>query len=429
MGQFVKSSSDTVVLNCYRDRIQYGRTTPIERFWFSNGSRAISEYRSGTFGADWRKEVRRHRNAATGMSANRTSYHGGSGQHNLSYYVLSSGKYVENHENDSGRIVWVYYPAALPPDSDSADNEARMRLYKQANQAMRAFQSFVAVGELRETLRMIRNPAKKLFGGIHDYMQSVVRRTRRARKFRRPAIVSETWLEYTFGWAPLINDVRGATEGLNRRLERYAGSYTRVSGQGETVTHSFNPSHSQNQGGILNTRNWGSNSVSRFSIWYRGEVKSVCPNPMAADARLFGATWSDVLPAAWELVPWSFVADYFTNVGDILDSWSIRDSDWAWLFSTTQRYSRNTSCNVTSNGPSKLSSHGRYRPEKGYTDSLSCSPARAIVKSVARATPLSANTPSFRWEIPGVGSKKWLNLAALGRTHKRLQKHVFHFNL
>jgi len=37
---------------------------------------------------------------------------------------------------------------------------------------------------------------------------------------------------------------------------------------------------------------------------------------------LFGFQPSEFLPTAWELLPWSFLADYFSNIGDCLTAWS-----------------------------------------------------------------------------------------------------------
>jgi hypothetical protein len=41
-----------------------------------------------------------------------------------------------------------------------------------------------------------------------------------------------------------------------------------------------------------------------------------------ADADLFSEFDLDIIQTAWELVPFSFIADWFLNIGDLLNSWS-----------------------------------------------------------------------------------------------------------
>jgi hypothetical protein len=37
-------------------------------------------------------------------------------------------------------------------------------------------------------------------------------------------------------------------------------------------------------------------------------------------ASLSGFNWEDVAPQVWEVIPWSFLVDYFINVGDVIEA-------------------------------------------------------------------------------------------------------------
>lgn len=46
---------------------------------------------------------------------------------------------------------------------------------------------------------------------------------------------------------------------------------------------------------------------------------------------LFGFSQMDVLPTVWELIPWSFLADYFSNIGNVLAAWSFDQASLEWV--------------------------------------------------------------------------------------------------
>lgn len=130
-------------------------------------------------------------------------------------------------------------------------------------------------------------------------------------KKRRPLPVREraktpanTWLEYHFGWSPLIQDIHSAMETLTstdfggqklqaRCTEPFA-IYNRVNSNGWVV---------QNQYGSLSVKMGAHALVSNPNAFLANQVGLLNP-----------------LSVAWEAVPFSFVVDWFTNVGDVLAS-------------------------------------------------------------------------------------------------------------
>lgn len=108
------------------------------------------------------------------------------------------------------------------------------------------------------------------------------------------------FLEYSFGWLPLVQDVYNTLELRHNKLVE-GQEIRRVSGN---KVKKFEP--------------WGDPSGSDFAI--RGGVGGVVRNAHAANLNALGLANPALL--AWQLLPYSFVVDYFFNVSRILASWT-----------------------------------------------------------------------------------------------------------
>lgn len=369
----------------------------------------------------WRTKISKHQSASTGRTIDRFKWYGGVGSIGVEFTHITSPKGKTNAGSIwSGQIIYPSSWPALPSSSAEADNEARMKFFKRAKNAQTAFSGLTFLGELRETLGMIRNPGRALRRGLDDYVETVNKRTRRAKRNSLNRIVSETWLEHVFGWSPLISDIKSAGDALNRRLNRFASSYTRISGSGKQEGASFDVNL------LTNGDVWLEYVIRRLHrtscrVRYVAEIRSVCENPIAADTRLFGVSWGDVVPTAWELIPYSFLVDYFTNIGDVLNAWSVRKGDIAW-------------CNRTERlrGWRTLS---ELRLNKKYTETavaqfyawrsawLSTSYFRSVREQITRGAN-QPGYPDFRLEIPGF-STKWINMSALVAARNRTRRQLF----
>jgi hypothetical protein len=133
---------------------------------------------------------------------------------------------------------------------------------------------------------------------------------------------------------------------------------------------------------------------------------------------LLGFRWEDFIPTVWELIPYSFLVDYFTNIGDVLSAWSHQDFGQRWacktVITTVDRQVAGQRLN--SNAESALSlgqldeiDFDKYNVTRRY-------------KEVVRDLYTGDFVPSLAFEVPGIGSLKWINVGALGllRTIKAL---------
>lgn len=113
---------------------------------------------------------------------------------------------------------------------------------------------------------------------------------------------ANVYLEFHFGWAPLVNDIYDSIQVLTKDWPK-----TRVSGSGAA---------DWKRRSDVNQTVTDETAVVKVRI----QADMVVTNPNLYLARNLGL----VNPAsiAWELVPFSFVVDWFANVGDVLDSYT-----------------------------------------------------------------------------------------------------------
>lgn len=117
---------------------------------------------------------------------------------------------------------------------------------------------------------------------------------------------ANNWLEFHFGWSPLMGDIHDACEVLNNPLKRFC----RTSAVAKDVKIWR---QNVNSGAVTDYRQNAATLVYRQGL----TVKSI-DNIGLHGLDQFGILNPAVL--AWELVPFSFVVDWFVGVGDFLQS-------------------------------------------------------------------------------------------------------------
>lgn len=249
-----------------------------------------------------------------------------------------------------------FHTATVPSSFDSfqmtldeaeLENLLRAAILKKVNEDMMKLQGLVVLGELRKTLAMVRNPAKLLLDRTAFYIKQLKKRSRGVQLSNvqtRRRILTETYLEYTYGVQPLVSDSIDAmkavaqwqaeSEGIERR-SRVRKRAERVFQMSPTKTN-YDFSFVSLPRCVI-TR-WDT-QLSRISyvVGLSGStVKSKTANPQRL-AELAGFSLAQFVPTAWELLPWSFLVDYFTNVGDVLSSWATDTSRVAWVSRSVRR--------------------------------------------------------------------------------------------
>lgn len=264
------------------------------------------------------------------------------------------------------------------------------------------------LGEAAKTIALLVNPVSGLRRGLSAYLNALKKRrpkpvgSPRAIARRRRKILADTWLEYQYGWRPLLHDIDDGLRTLTRHLPE---DRKRVNGFGKsevadhgsvsmgTGTDPFVYAHTK--------------TVKSYSVRYYGAM-TIATNSRFG-SRSLGFAPTNWLPTAWELLPWSFLVDYFSNVGDIVSAASLASQSLRWTMKTVI-----TEMEMTSTG-----GYSVFAPGTVGSGGASGSGFRAYSKQIDRQPYVGSLVPSFELQLPDRLSK-WLNIAALSQSSRRL---------
>jgi hypothetical protein len=299
-----------------------------------------------------------------------------------------------------------------------ADSRALGRFLRNAYDVQHALMGGVVIGELRQTLQTIRNPAKGLRELVDKWRGTAIR-LRRRRNFlpigQHKASVLENladaWLEVQYGWRPLMSDIRGGAEALNRYYAAQGLSTRRITGTGKAEANVGSELVEEHTHNNVIFYNHVERTASHSIVIYRGAMRVQVKDPKTMDPALLGFDLASWAPTAWELIPYSFLIDYFSNIGDIILGWSSLGTKFSWVNKTTVRYYEKVS--MTQPHPQWQKAGTDW--DSGAIEILSYAPAKVVIqkRSVSRNKYEGLLIPDLDFEIPGLGSLKWLNIAAL----------------
>lgn len=222
------------------------------------------------------------------------------------------------------------------------------RAYNSARPRLAEAGADVFLGELKDLPRMLRTTSQ----GLKDLYQSM--RGRSSTPFMDPKRVSDHFLNHVFGWAPFVNDIVKMHEvykntdrviaNLVRNNGRWQHRYRVVEQNTSVVLHprEYTPLVQPALNGLLlNPRTFeghaGCDGFSDYTtqdvdvVWFEGSFKYYVPffdrgkpgfhSDMNRLAQLITIYGLRVSPATiWKLTPWSWLIDWATNAGDVIDS-------------------------------------------------------------------------------------------------------------
>jgi hypothetical protein len=314
----------------------------------------------------------------------------------------------------SGQSVILYGanlaigPVVNNTSLSSADNLAKTRFVQKLREVQTTFQGGVFLGELNETLRMLSSPAKSLRKGLVSYLGTLKKRRRqvkrvspRKRLSAARRVIADTYLEYAFGWRPLIHDIDDAMKTLanSRFTSEEKWRPVNASGKDEVYSTSFSEVLST---GLISSIKVRVEEYAKKEVTYRGCVS--VEHPSNSFGTHSGNFLEDFVPTVWELIPYSFLVDYFTNIGDIISAATYLRSHVRWMARTEVDFTSSEAKDtlVTPNSSTTLSIEAKCQRVQEFRSR----------KAFSRAPYTGSLVPSLEFTIPGFGTK-WVNMGAL----------------
>jgi len=424
-----KSSSKVIRYPWYADRYQSNNGHTIVD-GYSN--RTCNRVSVGTSNRNWKDDVKSGRNATTVFSASEGSvtfrtlaysadWHSNfNGNMSARCYGIPPGIPVEAPHS----MIGVNLPLDATSAIDEANAKAIKALYKKIREVHSQFAGGLFLAELRKTVTMIRKPAlalRKLVKQTENKSLSIIRKnkgkmiTRAGRKEVQTAIAG-SYLEGVFGWAPLISDIKDAAVAFARLQGEYRHERFRAFGLSEDVTHSVS---SNNNGFDLPVCEFLATWKQVATVVYYGSFQGHSPDvKLGATAErivgLSGFDWRSFIPTVWEVIPYSFLVDYFVNIGDMLEA----------ATTDTSLVKRLSKVVIT-----EYVFECKFAPSLGLSASYIYGTTGSVISNlqqagipgmytakyrvVSRAPQIGVPFLTPRFEVPGIFSKHSLNIGAL----------------
>lgn len=298
--------------------------------------------RTGSGLPHYKELIAKHESATTGLTARYQSLDtSGAIEGSVRYFWDPSGGWASKTpqwEYLSGDVLGyqqITSGAVSNWPGNGAQGRAANKFLSEVRETQSRFSAPTFLGELRQTLRMMHRPAGALWKNLLGYEAALSKRKRQNPK-RWIYSIPELWLEWSFGWKPLMMDIDEAWKAANSLLDEEHVQNC----QGSAMdTQQISASASTYLPPGSNYCQCKFNTLAKENVLYRyrGDVVVQAATTCADRFARWGFNPDEFLPTAWELLPWSFLVDYFATIGDFIDASGARTAGLKWTNLTLRR--------------------------------------------------------------------------------------------
>lgn len=393
--------------------------------WDNRVYKSYAGTKSGTSVPHWRGKIRAGSDASSSYARDDYSLEKSEGFASWQGHSLpTSGGYVGSYYGVfQGNLSTVPdFMSHLTTSLAKADAAALKQVYDKLAQERAHTNSLQTLGELGETIRMLRHP----FRAIADLTQSHINRLVKSKRGLRGTeqqrfnkyyeLVRSTYLEYVFGIAPLIAETKSIAETVarwNLEAEGIKQARKRIVGRGVdvNVTNSQGVQYYAPAGLTVFAYNRHTIKRTERRVQYICGLASTKTADAASTDRLLellGFDFRNFVPTVWEVIPWSWLADYVANINDIIDAAVADTSNVLWTVKTVTEVTTltdTTPC-VPSEMTARLKLYGIYGSGSGDMGTMSLRRT-----SMTRYTGVSLGIPALVFTIP-VNASQYANAYA-----------------
>lgn len=334
---------------------------------------------------------------------------------NRGFTYLFPARFNGRDVDNNGRYGSVYVVGTAGTSVDLRDPDATLRdlalkkFKNRLNDKIGHYQALVPAAELRELRGLITSFANESAAFLPKWYNRSIGFVGKELTSR----LSRYWLTYSFGVSPLLGEIQDASEAVRQHLAR---DYPEVRVTGSARDWDFAEAHPTTSGTVNGNLVFHKMHEREISYQYVGAVdlEFLSANDYGALSQ-FGVQLDSLPSVGWELLPFSWVADYFTTAGDYLeDTFQVPSRDLKYLVLNTKRFTK-TTINVEFGPTTQRTVLEQY-----------CSPGGWEVFDFSRAKLATIPRRALRFktsdEIGKGAVNKLLNLASLlgSRVGKRL---------
>lgn len=214
-------------------------------------------------------------------------------------------------------------------------DQALTRLKNRINGRSSQINSLIPLVELRELRATIKSVA---YASV-DIMKALIE-IKRSKGKSAYKYASHAWLTWSFGISPTIAEANSIIESIDAFIMRSTSEAVRDSGSAtkKWIT-STNVGTATPYGA---TAAWNVRCVHELGYRFTcGYIPALKPGNNYNVGEHFGLNFGSMVPALWELTPFSWVFDYFSTMGAFLEDTFVSSSTNTFFVSETRRYSCN----------------------------------------------------------------------------------------
>ena len=386
---------------------------------FANSVATWEDKADGISNPYWKSQIAANEGATTSFTANETTCEHVDGHLEFRGYVTALGDNPASFRMSGkrGALTAPDYSTSFPGHGGSvnaAESMAASKFYSKASGIIKALEGGELLGETHKTANAIIRKATEVADLLVNWrknwnkFRSSHRAGNREASFKRAmAFASDNYLEWKFGVDPLVADTMALANDLKLDFKEVETFSSRGLGTGTGANQSsisFGP-----LGGLVSA-SANTVSVEECSIQYKAAVV-LRRYGVGGLAERLGLSPSNFLPTVYNLLPWTWLYDYFTNTGDIVTAIAFDPARIAWCNRTVRR----TLTTTTLSGVNPVINAG-LTAHAGYPIA---SPSRTVWKSklISRSSTMPSRIPEPRFRMPSFqtegGRMKWTNIAAV----------------